>query len=300
MNLSALDLNLLVVLDALLREASVGRAAQAVGLSQPAASHALARLRALFDDPLLARAGQRMELTPRAEALRRPVELALEQVRAVFAEGAFDPALSRRRFTLMAPDVAVGLLMPPLVARLEAEAPHTRLAVTAWRGPSMMTPDFAATLDLIVSYHAVAFPGFHRQPLYLDRDVLAVRGGRLGSHALGRLEGFLAARHVAVVARGEQADPIDVWLGELGHAREVVLTVPTYLQALHVAARTDLVAFVPGRLVAREGAPLGLRAITPPLDPGEDEQLMFHPVRLAQDPASLWLRQRVREVAAAL
>ena len=82
MNLSALDLNLLVVLDALLREASVGRAAQAVGLSQPAASHALARLRVLFDDPLLARTGQRMELTPRAEALRRPVELALEQVAA--------------------------------------------------------------------------------------------------------------------------------------------------------------------------------------------------------------------------
>ena len=76
--------------------------------------------------------------------------------------------------------------------------------------------------------------------------------------------------------------------------------MPTYLQALHVAARTDLVAFVPGRLVAREGAPLGLRAIPPPLDPGEDQQLMFHPVRLAQDPASLWLRQRVREVAAAL
>ena len=106
MNLASLDLNLLVALDALLREASVSRAAERIGLSQPATSHALRRLRDLMGDPLLVRAGPRMELTPRAEALREPLAAALAQVQGLFAEEAFDPAVSRRRFKAMIPDVS--------------------------------------------------------------------------------------------------------------------------------------------------------------------------------------------------
>src|ERR1700759_511578 len=112
MNLSSLDLNLLVALDALLREASVSRAAMRVGLSQPAASHALQRLRDLFGDPLLVRTGARMELTPRAQALRGPLTQALDQVRGLFAADQFDAASSERQFRLMMPDLAVELLMP--------------------------------------------------------------------------------------------------------------------------------------------------------------------------------------------
>lgn len=300
MNLAGLDLNLLVVLDALLREGSVSGAGRRVGLSQPAASHALRRLRDLFEDPLLARVGQGMELTPRAEALRRPVELALEGVRAVFDEGAFDPATTRRRFVVMIPDLASSLILPGLMTRLEREAPGAQVVATPFRSPPLVTPEFARTLDLIVSYYGHAFPAFHRQPLYVDRDVIAVRRGRLGALALGRLEGFLAARHIAVVGRGEQVDAVDTWLAERGHAREIALTVPSYLQALHVAARSDLVAFVPGKLVEQEASSLGLRVLSPPLDPGEDQQYLFYPVRLAQDPASLWLREQVHAVAARL
>src|SRR5882757_8569840 len=107
MNLSALDLNLLVALDALLKEANVSRAAMRIGLSQPAASHALQRLREVFGDPLLVRAGARMELTPRAQGLRGPLAQALDQVRRLFISDEFDAARSERRFRLMMPDLTV-------------------------------------------------------------------------------------------------------------------------------------------------------------------------------------------------
>lgn len=299
MNLAALDLNLLVALDALLREGSVSRAADRVGLSQPAASHALRRLRELFGDPLLVRAGQRMELTPRAEALREPLAAALAQVQVLFEDEAFDPATSRRSFKAMIPDVCTSVLLPPLVRRLEAEAPHVRLTLAPFRTPGLMTPEFARMLDFIIHYQDHEFAGFHRERLYLDSDALAVRAHHPRRAGLSDLEVFLAARHVAVVSRGQTIDPIDAWLESLGHRREVVLTVPTYLQALEVAALTDLVAFVPARLIAARGPDLGLVAVGPPLDTGRDEQFLAYPARLAADPASRWIRRLMLEIGRA-
>src|ERR1700704_7186817 len=107
MNLNSLDLNLLVALDALLREASVSRAAMRIGLSRPAASHALQRLRDLVGDPLLVRSGARMELTPRAQALRSPLAQALDQVRALFVPDGFDASTSERQVRLVVPGLAV-------------------------------------------------------------------------------------------------------------------------------------------------------------------------------------------------
>src|SRR6476646_1849722 len=118
MNLNSLDLNLLTALDALLMEASVSRAAMRIGLSQPAASHALQRLRDLIGDPLLVRNGARMELTPRALALRSPLAQALEQVRGLFVPDAFDAVSSERQFRVMMPDLCVELLMPPLMEKV--------------------------------------------------------------------------------------------------------------------------------------------------------------------------------------
>src|ERR1700704_246432 len=134
MNLSVLDLNLLVALDALLLEANVSRAAMRIGLSQPAASHALQRLRDLIGDPLLVRAGARMELTPRALALRGPLTQALDQVRGLFISDDFDAGRSERQFRLMMPDLAVELLMPPLMAKVTKLAPNVTIDVVPWRG----------------------------------------------------------------------------------------------------------------------------------------------------------------------
>src|ERR1700710_1306448 len=129
MNLKSLDLNLLVALDALLLEGSVSRAALRIGLSQPAASHALQRLRASLADPLLGRTGARMELTPRAQALRGPLAQALDQVRALFIPDDFDAARSERQFRLMMPDLPVELLVPPLMQKITRLASNVRLDI---------------------------------------------------------------------------------------------------------------------------------------------------------------------------
>jgi DNA-binding transcriptional LysR family regulator len=289
MNLSSLDLNLLVALDALLREASVSRAAMRIGLSQPAASHALQRLRDLLRDPLLIRNGARMELTPRAQTLRGPLSQALDQVRGLFVPDDFDAASSERHFRLMMPDLAVELLMPPLMAKVTKLAPNVTIDVVPWRGSAIATPEFIRTIDLICSI-GDGFKGFHRQLLYTDSDALAVRRGHPAVGRLKKREAFLAARHVAVVIRGQSQDLIDMWLRPKGIERRIALVVPGYIEALHVAARTDLVAFVPRRLISALSKQLSLATVTPPLDPGFDEQFLFYPTRAQMDPGSIWLR----------
>src|SRR5947209_16706518 len=141
MNLNSLDLNLLVALDALLLETNVSRAAMRIGLSQPAASHALQRLREVIGDPLLVRVGARMELTPRAQGLRGPLAQTLDQVRGLFIRDDFDAASSERQFRLMMPDLAVELLMPPLMAKITRAAPNVRIDVVAWRGLGIFPTD---------------------------------------------------------------------------------------------------------------------------------------------------------------
>jgi DNA-binding transcriptional LysR family regulator len=290
MNLNSLDLNLLVALDALLREANVSRAAMRIGLSQPAASHALQRLRDMLGDPLLVRVGARMELTPRAQGLRGPLAQALDQVRGLFIPDDFDAASSERQFRLMMPDLAVELLVPPLMEKISKIAPNVRLDIVPWRGPAIVTAEFARTIDMVISI-GDAFKGFHRQLLYTDRDALVVRRGHPIGAKLKRRDVFLRARHVAVVIRGQNADLIDDWLRTSRLERRIALVVPGYIEALHIVARTDLVAFVPHRLIAALTKPLSLMAVTPPLDPGIDEQFMFYPTRAQFDPGSIWLRR---------
>lgn len=295
MNLNSLDLNLLTALDALLRDANVSRAALRMGLSQPAASHALQRLRDIFGDPLLVRTGARMELTPRAQALRAPLAQALDQVRGLFVPDDFDAARSERQFRLMMPDLAVELLMPPLMEKVTRLAPNVRIDVVPWRGSAIFQQvEFARTIDLVISI-GNAFKAFHRQLLYTDSDALAVRSGHPVGAKLKRRETFLAARHVGVIIGGLAEDLIDTWLHAKGIERHIALVVPGYLEALHVAARTDLVAFVPRRLITALSKQLGLVAVTPPLDPGIDEQFMFYPTRAQMDPGSIWLRRLMLE-----
>src|SRR5438445_1950568 len=289
MNLNSLDLKLLVALDVLLSEGNVSRAAMRIGLSQPATSHALQRLRDLIGDPLLVRTGSRMELTPRAQGLRAPLAQVLDQVRSLFIPDEFDAASSERQFRLMMPDLAVELLMPPLMAKITRAAPNVRIDVVPWRGPAIFTAEFARTIDLVISI-GDAFKGFHRQLLYTDSDALAVRRGHPAAAKLKKRDAFLAARHVAVIIRGQNEDLIDTWLRSKGIERRIALVVPGYIEALHVAARTDLVAFVPRRLIAALSRQLSLLTMAPPLDPGIDEQFMFYPTRAQMDPGSIWLR----------
>ena len=284
------DLNLLRALDAILTERGVGRAAVRLGLSQPATSHALRRLRAWPYDPLLVRIGTRMELTPRAAALREPLAEALAAARKLFEVPAFDPATTHRKFTVMAPDLVVSLIAPALTERVAREAPNACVEITPWRGPALITEQFLRSIDAIIVNLGEAFPGFHRRTLYRDTDVLAIRRGHPAGDRLKTRKGFLAARHIAVVGRGERSDQIDDWLMTLGIRRNTALVAPSYLQALHIAAETDRVAFVPSRLVASLADRLALDSVKPPFDPGIDEQFLFYPATAQRDAGARWFR----------
>lgn len=295
MNLARLDLNLLFALDALLAESSVARAATSLGRSQPAVSHSLRKLRHIFGDPLLVRVGHKMLLTPKAESLRAPLRDVILGAAALLGSGEFNPRTSDRRFRLMVPDLAASVILPGLVERVAAEAPNVVVELVGWRGPELMTPDFARGIDMIVSWSEHSFSGFHRQKLYTDLDELAFRRGHPAASRLSTVEALLTARHIAVVGAGEASDPIDQWLAGKKLRRNIALVVSTYVQALQVAAKTDLVAVAPGRTIAALAPHLGLERSAFPIDPGEDQQLIFYPARSAQEPASIWLRTIVLE-----
>jgi len=294
MHLSSIDMNLLPVLEALLRERHVGRAAAAIGRSHPAVSHALVRLRALFRDPLLSPSGRRMVLTARAEALREPVARLMREVRGLVTTENFEPATSARRFRLMMPDFIANLVMPRLIARTSVAAPGVRLEITEWRGEKTLSRDYLDTIDLVLSVWTDRFAGFRRELLMRDHDMLAVRAGSRRAAKLRSVDGFLSAPHVSVVGPGEQEDLVDTWLRSLGHGRRIALTVPTYLLALGIVAESDLVAVVPKRLIDRLGARLGVRAMVLPLASGTDEIFLHVPAVAETDPGSLWLRDAIK------
>jgi DNA-binding transcriptional LysR family regulator len=299
MNLRALDLNLLVALEALLAEVHVGKAARRVGLSQPAMSHALARLRHHLSDPLMVRVGSRMDLTPRAIALRDPLSEILEGIQALLVTDTFDPSSSTRRFRLMLPDLVAGIMLPNLMYYLGNHAPNMSIEVMPWQGSSIMTPQMERTIDLIVTFSEHDFSGFCSQLLYTDTDVTAVRTGHPMRDKLTEVEAFLTARHVAVVGHGEQTDSVDDWLATQGLTRNIALTVPTYLQALRIVSTSDLVGIVPGRIAAALSASLGLSLYKPPAEPGVDRQMLFWPLRAQNDHASLWLRETIVDIMSA-
>jgi DNA-binding transcriptional LysR family regulator len=300
MNLAALDLNLLVALESLLDEASVGRAADRVCLSQPAMSHALKRLRALLRDPLLVRVGARMQLTARGEALRHPVKDALSRVRDLLASETFDAATSTRTFQLFVSDSASELLLPPLLKRLRKEAPSVCIRVQPGTGGMLDPLELTRVVDAAIACVPNAFKGFYQQRLYTDRDACAVRRGHPITRQIVRAEEFLKTKHVAVIGREFTEDPVDTWLREEGYQRNVALSVPHYLQALHVVAQSDLIAVIPERLIRAYAAALKLEVIAVPLDVGTFDEYLLHPARSHTDPGNLWLRRMLKEIAAAM
>jgi DNA-binding transcriptional LysR family regulator len=296
MNVASLDLNLLVALQALLEEESVGRAARRVGLSQPAMSHALSRLRSLLGDSLLVRVGAGMQLTVRGEALRHPVRDALERVQELLAGDTFDPSVTQRTFRICVADNASDLLLPPLLTRLRQVAPNIHLEIQPWRGRATDPAELARAVDAVVACVPDSFAGFYRQRLFRDRDACAVRQGHRAARRISEPEQFLNWKQVAVKPQGLFEDPVDTWLKQEGMRRNVVLTVPHYLQALHVVARSELIAVVPERLIRTYASRLKLKAMPVPLDVGSFDEYLLHPARTHTDAGCVWLRRVLKDI----
>jgi DNA-binding transcriptional LysR family regulator len=296
MNVATLDLNLLVALDALLQEESVSRGGQKIGLSQPAMSHALGKLRDLLGDPLLVRTGGRMALTLRAQSLKHAVRDALERVHEVFVSDSFVPASSSRTFRIFMSDYASSLLLSSLSKAVQQGAPRVRIEVHPWRGFPADSQESGRIPDAVVACQTRDVPGFYRQRLFTDRDVCVMRAGHRLYRKGFNLKTFLEAPQVAVAAVEFSADPVDTWLQEVGCPRDVVVTVPHYIEALHLIAETELIAVIPERLVWAYASTLNLVTKAVPLDVGTFDEYLLHSVRTHADPGCSWLRQLIKSL----
>jgi DNA-binding transcriptional LysR family regulator len=298
-NLSAVDLNLLVVLDALLATRSTTLAAQRLSLSQPATSHALARLRELFGDPLLVRAGRTLTPTPLAESLAPRVTSALLAVRNTFeASSRFDAKTSQRTFTLGAGDYAVSVLVPRLARTLARAAPAADLFVK----PAHEQEETAlehGEVELLLTPVGNVRPGpVMSEELFRDRFVCVLRRG----HPLARrgltLDAFCELGHVLIAPRGlSRRGAVDDALDKLKRKRRVAVAVPHFLVAPLVVTHSDYVLTLAERVARTLRPELGLTIVEPPIElPGFEIAMHWH-VRHDADPAHLFLREQLRKAA---
>jgi len=301
MHLRQLDLNLLPVLDALLAERSVTRAARRLGLSQPATSHALARLRSALGDPLLVRTPRGMRMTPHAEAIAGDLRRALADLEsAVAPAAAFDASRARRGFRVATDDYCEFVLLPALLSRIDREAPGVDLHIlrlTGREGADLAEGHVDAVIGIVEVLGPL--PGAYTQRLFDERFVCLVRKG----HPLvGRrlsLATFAGLRHALVAPRGDGRGVVDAALAKLGLDRRVSVQVPHFLVAPQIVRASDVILTV-GERLARAAAPSGLRIFPPPLAlPGFTVSLIWHG-RNHADPGHAWFRNVAAEVGRAL
>lgn len=301
MDINALDLNLLKALDALLAGPGVSGAAQRLGLSQPATSAALARLRKALGDPLLVRRGNTMVRTARAEELGPRVSALLDEIARTFAPpDAFDPATSTRRVRVLANDYATLVVLTPLAARLRERAPGMVLEILPF--DRRFDERFAAReADLAVGDRDSLRGYRHAQVLFTEHYLSLVRAGhpRLGRGRVA-LDAFLAEDHALVSSRGRVPGVVDRPLAALGRSRRVVLTFPHFLVAPAVVARTDLVMTVPACIAHSFAESYALRLFEPPVEAAPFDVAFAWPARTAADPAMQWLRRQLEDTADAL
>lgn len=308
MNLSAIDVNLVIALDALLQERSVTLAARRVGLSQPAMSHALTRLRELFSDPLLVRVGRQMALTSRAEAMTPQVAAIMHDLAGLFGGAAptFDPATSDRAFRIAATEYVELLLLPQLNAALAQGGPRLALHLLPLDGRAVDALR-SGEIDLAIG----AFPpdglpsDLRRAPLFDDRFAGLARAshptarGRVDLATYAALPHAVASRPRAHGAHDGAAHDgaADDLIAARGVSRREVMVVPHVFLLPHVITASDLVATVAARLGRAFSSVLPLRTFDLPFELPPIEIAMVWNGRTEHDPARAWLRDVVAGAA---
>jgi len=298
MNLRRVDLNLLVVLDALLDERHVSRAACRLGLSQPAASNALARLRDLFGDPLLERTRNGMVLTARAEALRAPLKTLLSDVTGVLDPPPPDLETLERTVRMVMADMPAREVVSPLLERLAETAPRMDLVVLPWRGADRTLDSLRqGDTDLALSVFDCEEPDIARVDLFEERYRAILRRGHPAADAL-TLERWLSWPHVMVSGRGERHSHLDERLAEQGLQRRVGVVVPSFLVVPDIVAASDMVALLPSSCLP-DRPERDLIVCDPPLAvPGFMVSLAWHR-RSDADPGIRHVVETVRDIVRA-
>jgi DNA-binding transcriptional LysR family regulator len=299
MNIRNLDLNLLVLFDALAEEGNLTRAAAKVGLSQPAMSNALARLRAQLDDVLFVRSPRGLEPTKRARTLIGPIRAALRDVERVLTTETFDPRTTRRTFTVMMNDIHELVLGPVLSSRIAAEAPHAHLRLV--QGPAT-TPDeaLATEVDIVISPLENATVRAQRAALYqLDFSAL-VRGKHSRIRRSPTLKQYLELEHVLVAPRGLPGSVVDEIFAKKGLHRHVARVVAHFVSAVFLVCRSDYIVTLPTVLARSMAASLPVRVLKLPLDLPSVAMGQFWSARNESDRGHQWLRGLLTEAGRAV
>lgn len=290
-DIRSVDLNLLVIFDAMARLRSVSRTAEAVGLSQPATSAALARLRGMFDDPLFVRTGAQMEPTPRALELAPAVRRVVETIQSeVLQRPGFDPATADRSFTILTPDIGEVAFLPGVLRRLRVEAPQVRLRAVAKPRAAAAQALEAGEADLAVGF----FPdlqkaGYFQQALFQTgyACIACARNDAAGPRMT--LKQYLAARHIVVRPDGRE-HLLDRFLDDKGWQRHVTLELSHFMSLLALLPGTDLIATVPQDIATAVGRHVPLKEIELPFRMPRLQVQQFWHRRMQNDPANRWLR----------
>ena len=299
MELHEIDLNLLVVFKQLLVERRVAKVAENLGLTQPAVSNALARLRKLLGDELFLRTPAGMMPTPLADQLAEPVSYALAMIHSGLNQRSeFDPARAARSITIGMTDIGEIYFLPALIERLRSEAPGITLSTVRNAAVNLKDEMESGKVDLAIGLLPQLKGGFFQRRLFKQRYVcLLRRGHRLDKKRISLTE-FSAAEHLVVVSAGTGHGKVDELLERAGIERNVRLTVPHFVGVGHILERSDLVATVPERLAQRLLEPFGLVSVPHPAKLPEVAINIFWHAKYHRAPASQWLRGLVFDLFA--
>lgn len=298
-DIGAFDLNLMRPLVPLLEERHISRAAERAGMSQPAMSKALARLRVALGDELLVRVGQAYELTPRGEHLRRELAVALPSLARTLTGLPFDPATAQRVYRVTGTDSTATFLGPGLFRAIHQESPGSSLVLRHWHGRAIEELEHGST-DLV--FRAVAPPSnMPAERLLSDRYLCVLSDGHpLAGAEQMCLTDYLQCYHIAVNLVDNRQPNIDDRLSSLAVQRDVAMVSPNHAVALAAVAGSQLVATLPAPLVNAIGPRRGTSVCRAPAEIEPIDWIMVWHPRTETDAAQLWLRQQVREVVALL
>lgn len=296
MHIKELDLNLLVVMDSMLREHNVSKAAQRIGLSQSAVSHALNRLREYFDDPLFIKSGQAMEPTPKALALQAAVIDVMGTVRQkILSQAHFDPATAQKEFTFCVTDMGELVFMPTILKIIRKVAPHC--TIRTMQVPAEQIEGLLATgeADLAIGTYRTAPEGLYKQRLFMHGFTTLVHVDSKVRKRIS-LRDFETTPQIVVTLSGRSVIPFDNVLEEKGIKRRIVMRTPHFLIVpLMIEQHPDLIATIPkelGNSFARFGV---VRAVEPPLElPSYAISQHWHPL-FHHEPSLMWLRDLIKK-----
>ena len=299
MNPHQIDLSLLQAFHAMMEHQHVTRAGRAIGLSQPAMSAALAKLRALLDDPLFVRTAVGMQPTPCASRLAPAIAQVIHIIHTdILAESSFDPATSGRQITINTPDIGEAVFMPRLLARLASLAPNLRVKSVNLLPEQAEQALEAGEVDLSLGYYPdLKKAGFYQQRLFRHSFVCIarkrhphIRRGQLD------LDTYLALPHAVVHTQGRHQELLEGLLLERGIQRRITFETPHFMSLPMVIAESDLIATVPYRLGKLFAQPWGLQLLPLPVAVPDYDLRQYWHSRFHRDAASVWLRKVVYEL----